>query len=510
MKNSLVSLALLTVVSGTAFGHQVFDQSCDDSAAAEASATRVERTSSIINAPGISNGRIGIGGATTGNKATEASKCYASTPEANSLRGETPNTPETDRTAALTFCRMGGYANTVDCAKDIIDKGLADDATNCLNNFQRASKKFDLVSHQIGSAAVGKGYWHENYETSKDEGTHRHNYSEPLRKAAANKFIAEQIAYERERRALNSHSTSTSTTENTARGIEGNVGDSKGIVGINGSRTVENGSDKTTTFETGSLTQSEIKAIEDWAGPYAINNPSVAGYDPDIFCKIDEPYCKNAKGDRLPNNSYQPQIKTPESQKEESRSTTPPPKRSSENSDSPHTPTKSASDNIDNNLVVGNGGTWAGEPSKPSDGSLWADFGQDDPGNNPLGNCIFDAHREKIEHGTDKTYDNGGSADTRTQAQKKRDAETLLQKGICDEQYFGRDYCTNWKKKRELIDSAPDVLDDKGPVIAPGHQRERPGYLHFDQDSLPIIVPDLGPNVVPGASGGNTKIPKFK
>jgi hypothetical protein len=494
------------MISGTAFSHQVFDQSCDDSAAAEASASKAENTSGVKNAPGIPNGRIGIGGATSGNKAAEASKCYASTPEANSLRGETPNTPETDRTAALTFCRMGGYVNTVDCAKDIIDKGLADDATNCLNSFQRASKKFDLVSHQIGSAAVGKGYWHENYETSKDEGTHRHGYSEPLRKAAANKFIAEQIAYERERRALNSHSTSTSTTENTARGIEGNVGDSRGIVGINGSRTVENGSDKTTTFETGSLTQSEIKEIKDWAGPYARNNPSVAGYVPDIFCKIDEPYCKNAKGEQLPNPSYQPQIKKPEPKKEESRPTPPPSKRSSDNNDSHDTPTRSASDNTDNNLVVGNGGIWAGEPSKPSDGSVWADFGQDEPGNNPLGNCIFNAHREKIEHGTDKTYDNGGNADTRSEAQKKRDAEALLKKGICDEKYFGRDYCSNWKKRRQIIDAAPGVFDDQKPIITPGQQLERPGYPHFDPDSAPINIPaGLEPKVSPSG-----KLPKIR
>lgn len=509
MKTSLVSLALLTVVSGTALGHQVFDQSCDDSAAAEASAPRAENISGVINAPGISNGRTGIGGATTGNKAAEASKCYASTPEANSLRGETPNAPETDRTAALTFCRMGGYANTVDCAKDIIDKGLADDATNCLNKFnEAASKRFSLVSHQIGNSSGGQGYWHSNYMYSQEDGMHRHEYSEPLKQAAANKFVAEQIEYRKSQEVTTSISISRTEVNTTDRSINGGVGTS--TVGIQGGRTITNGSERTQGHESGPLPQSAIDEIKAWAEPYARANPWVAGYTPDRLCKQNEPTCHDATKGSVKNESYTPASKqnpTNNASGSSGKPTSPSRSESTPNK-TPSTP-RTTDTGGESPITTTDGGTWAGEPSKSDDGSLWADFSQDDPGNNPLGNCIFNAHREKIEHGTDKTYDNGGSADTRSDAQRKRDAETLLQKGICDEKYFGRDYCISWKKKREMIDSAPDALD-KGPVIAPGQQRERPGYLHFDQDSLPIIIPDLGPNVVPGASGGNTKIPKLK
>ncbi len=92
---------------------------------------------------------------------------------------------------------------------------------------------------------------------------------------------------------------------------------------------------------------------------------------------------------------------------------------------------------------MSDGGTWAGEPSKPSDGSVWADYGQDELGGDPMAKCIFNAHKEKANEGSDKTYDTAGS--------KKRDAEALLKKGNCDESYYGRQYCADWKKTFQLL-----------------------------------------------------------
>jgi hypothetical protein len=333
---------------------------------------------------------------------------------------------------------------------------------------------------------------------SETDGVHRHEYSETLKQAAANKFVAEQIEYRKSQEVTTSISISRTDVNTTDRAINAGVGTP--IAGVQGSRTVTDGSEKTQGHESGPLTQSAIDEIKAWAEPYAKANPWVAGYTPDRLCKQSEPTCDDATAGKVKNESYTPAHKQNPADKASGSSDKKSPSRSDSSTPSKNTTNSSKTTDTGSSISVTDGGTWAGEPSKLDDGTLWADFSQDDPGNHPLGNCIFDAHRDQVEQRTDKTYDTGGGADARSNAEKKRDAEAHLKMGICDEKFYGRDYCVSWKKKRQMIDSAPGLLDDEQPRVTPGGARERPGYLHFDPYRQPVIIPDRGPKVLPGGT----------
>ncbi|MCX6128539.1 MAG: hypothetical protein NTX25_05665, partial [Proteobacteria bacterium] len=286
-------------------------------------------------------------------------------------------------------------------------------------------------------------------------------------------------------------------------------------VTIGGEAGVAGGSEQGTSTQKGPMTQKELDTL--WNKYYEVGkkDPQKAGFEPDILCMQNEKDCLTSSGQNFKNTSYKPDSP---SKKEENGSN-----KSSSNSSSSTTPfsdnnsktssSSSASDDkTPGSITASHAGSWAGEPSKPSDGSVWADFGQEEPGNDPMALCIFDAYKEKEKDSSNKTYDTSGSADNRSDVQKKRDAENLLKKGICDEKFFGREYCANWKQKRQMIDSPPGAFDGQTPLVPAGEQRERPGFLHFDpyQKETFKIPADLGPNILPGANGGTRELPRIK
>jgi hypothetical protein len=514
---ALTCLALLACLPSKADAHMIYYSDCDDSAEAEAQAKSDPnfKTDFDFNAIG---GGVGISGTTNATKSPseEPEKCYSDSPESQGLRAKTPNAPESDRVAAMAFCKAGGYQDPTACASDIIAKGLVNEAKGCLDNLsdiQSDLQNIGPISHSLGSTPGGGGVWHTDYRKSADDGEHRHEWTKEAREGAGNTWAAMQIENAKRFRESNSRTASNSTTAGASTGINGKVGVSGGVasVEIGADAGVQGSTEKGSSIEKGPLTQKEIDDLKAKFYPMGYANPQLVNANPDVICFAHEKNCISAAPYTIPNTSYQ----GPAPQDKKAQDSTPTKKqdgsggkKTSDNEPTPNPSAKDTSPSPADRIKTTDHGTWAGEPSQSRPGEMWANFSQDTLDADPMKTCIFQGMADKAEQKSNKHFTEGD--DPRSDAEKKRDAEAGLKKGFCDEQYFGRDYCTNWKKKRELIDSAPDVLDDKGPVIAPGHQRERPGYLHFDQDSLPIIVPDLRPNVVPGASGGNTKIPKFK
>ncbi|WP_141731410.1 hypothetical protein [Oligoflexus tunisiensis] len=500
-KHTLISLALLTMMSsGTAFGHKIYYSSCDDSAEAEDRATADFDSSRTLDtkdysAPFRTGSLTGImGPSSSRGTPAEAEKCYSDSPEARELRAANPSAPESDRVAAMAFCKLGGYENAVDCASDVLNKGLVDAAKGCINKLDSFihNPKINPVAHKLGGAtSPSGGVWHFDYRESKDDGVHRHAYSDQQRDIAGRTFAAAQLELEKARRSVKSTTESNTTISGANLGIDGSV--SVGVPGggpgvtLGGSAGVNGGSEKGTSTEKGPLSQKESDEL--WKKYYEMGkaDPQKAGFEPDILCMRNEKNCLTSSGKVIPNPSYVPDTA---SKKEEEKTGSSSSSHKSTDTSSPKTPSPSRNDDFGggSSIEVTDGGHWAGEPSKPSDGSMWVDFNQEDPGNDPMAKCIFDAHMEQVKHGSDKTYSDG-SADTRSEAARKRDAESLLKRGICDEKYYGREYCTNWRKNFQLIDSN-NGPDDK-PIPGPGEKAERPGYLHFDPDRVPVQIPDL-------------------
>ncbi len=521
MKTQLISLALFTMISSQAYGHKIYSEDCDDSAETAAKYEDFESEEFKLNLDSIPGEPTGILGQSGVRKTADADKCYSASPEAKALRAANPGAPESDRVAAMNFCKIGGYENPVDCASDILDKGLADASRACMEKLQSYinDPAINPVASKLGGAStVSGGVFHFDYCESMEDGVPRHAYSDVQRDLAGRPLATSHVDMEKRKREVDSRSESHSSNSSGSAGVNGSVTVGVPVSGpsvtLGAEAGVSGGSEHGTTTQKGPMTQKEIDT--QWKKWYEIGkaDPQKAGFEPDILCYRNEKDCLTSSGEKVRNTSYQPDAPAKkEESSNKSESSSKPAYKGSENDNSHRNPSSSDPSPSDGGgtITSSHGGSWAGEPSKSGDGSVWADFGQEVPDNDPMAQCIFDAHKEKVKDSANKSWDTGGGADTRSDAQKKRDAESLLKKGICDEKYFGRDYCANWKKKREMIDSAPDVLDEQKPILTPGKQSERPGYLHFDPEKAPLVVPDLGPNYGPGASGGgNTKIPKLK
>ncbi|WP_141735832.1 hypothetical protein [Oligoflexus tunisiensis] len=286
-RNTLISLALLTMMSGTAYSHQIFYAECDDSVSAEAARSEftAKKTEELRAGPG------GIIGSRGPSVSVDAVKCYSDQPEMQDLRSEHPNTPESDRVAAMTFCKMGGYKNPADCASDILNKGLADSARGCMDSAAAQVKKLAInpIAHQVDGGGPGTaGIWHQTYAHSKEVGWHRHDWSHEAQDYAGTKYAVAKVEFERKLRETNSWTVSSATTTGTDVGVNGTVGVSGGVasVEIGGSAGVNGSSEKGTSTEKGPLTQKEINAVREKYYQKAALSPWLqpGGYKPPLPC----------------------------------------------------------------------------------------------------------------------------------------------------------------------------------------------------------------------------------
>jgi hypothetical protein len=516
--NNLISATLLMILSAPAYSHKIYYDSCDDSEeASKLALDSLDSEASEFDMNRIPGEPSGIGGLSGRVVSGEPEKCYSDSPEAKALRSLNPGAPESDRVAAMAFCKFGGYENTVDCASDVLNKGLVEESKACVQKLWNAinNSKINPVAHKLGGANTAtEGVWHFDYRTSKEDGSHRHAYTNAMRETAARTYAAAQIQIEKSRRETESKTSSNTTISGASGGVSADVTVGVPVGGpsvtIGGQAGINGGSEKGTSTQKGPLSQAELDVL--WKKFYdmAYSNPQIAGFGPDALCMRNERNCLTSGGQTFKNDSYQPDAPT---KKEDASSNKSDSSSSSGNksSDTHKTPSSSSGSDFgnDGSISTTDGGQWAGEPSKPSDGSMWVDFGQEDPGNDPMGQCIFDAHKEKVKEGSNKTYDTDGSPDRRSDAEKKRDAEALLKKGICDESYYGRMYCMDWKKKKQLIDAAPGDSDYSRPIVAPGEKIERPGYLHFDPNRAPVEIPEHLQDK-PGGSSSTPKLPHLK
>lgn len=496
MKNTLISLALLTLLSSKAFGHMVYEAVCDDSAAAASNAP----VNSAAKPSIFPHERTGVFGDAGKLVKKETVNCYSDSPDSNALRDQAPNSTETDRTAALNFCRVGGYKNSVACASDILKKNLVDEALACLQSVEENVDEILPYAHSIGGSSSGGGIWHQDYRFSNEDGWHRHDYSDELRDTAGKTYAVTQIELEKKTRALNSVSTTTGTSKETARGVDASAG-IKDIVDVAGNRVITDGSNKSSVFESGPLTQSEISTIEKSAYSVGHSDPQIVGLSPNIICWQNDPDCLASSGKKVKNTSYVPENNSNKSSgsnkspSHDRKSPTP----SKESNNSPQPSKSTSSNNVGPSPIKStDGGHWAGEPTPERPGELWVNVSPDAPVREPMANCLAMSYAKKLGKDRDKNYDQQGD-DRRTDAEKKRDAEAGLKKGFCDTKYYGQDYCENWKKKFQLIDNNSGLAEK--PLVQPGERPLPPGFLHFDPRD-PVTTPAMK-----GSVGTPQKLP---
>lgn len=517
-KHALVSLALLAMVSGKAFGHQIYYSDCDDSAEANAEAAERDVFDSATEtnpdldpiATGGMTGILGLSGQKNVKITDEENKCYSSDPVAKKLREENPEAPESDRLAALNFCKIGGYANPVDCASDVIAKNLVKEAKGCLDSFEQDVNEFNLTAHQTeGGGAAGRGIWHIDYRYSKEGGWHRHDWTPEAREQAGVLYAGAMIEQAKKRAEVNSRSDSEKGGTKVKVGATGEAGWFGWKAGV--STEGEGNKEKSSTTEKGPLTADKIKELEAKYKPIGEANPMRANIDPDMVCYKNEKTCSSSSPSGLvPNTSYQaaPSKKaddTPANKKDDSTQK----KSSDNNGPAPKGPESSS---FETPIEHKDHGTWAGEPSPTRPGEVWGDFSQEASESDTMANCLFQSAKDKVENESQKKYDQQGE-DPRSDAEKKRDAEAALSKGLCEEQYFGKSYCANWRKKNELIKSDVQATDEKINQPKNG-QPGKPGELHFIQPEpkVPKFDKDFLKNMPTddGQPAGGKKIPGLK
>ncbi|HET9239955.1 MAG TPA: hypothetical protein VFO10_22025 [Oligoflexus sp.] len=501
----LTCLTLLACLASKADAHMIYYSDCDDSAEAEAQAKSDPNFKSDFDFSAI--GGSGISGTTNVIKSTsdEPEKCYSDSPEAQGLRAKTPNAPESDRVAAIAFCKAGGYQDPTSCASDIISKGLVNEAKGCLDSLseiQSNLQNIGPISHSLGSTPGGGGVWHTDYRKSADDGEHRHDWTKEAREGAGNTWAAMQIENAKRFRESNSRTTSNSTTTGGSVGVNGKVGVSAGVasVEIGGDAGVQGSTDKGSSVEKGPLTQKEIDELKAKFYPIGYANPQLVNANPDVICFTHEKNCTSAAPYTITNTSYQgpaPQDKKAQDSTPSKKQDGTGGKRTSDNDPTPNPSSKDTSPAPSDSMKTTDHGTWAGEPSPSRPGEMWANFSQDTLDADPMKTCIFQGLADKAEEKSNKHFSEGD--DPRSDAEKKRDAEAGLKKGFCDEQYYGKKFCVDWRKRKELIDH--NIQIDENASQDKLDRTQQPGFLHIDPEAGSAAS---GPIKLPSFRGGRT------
>jgi hypothetical protein len=129
---------------------------------------------------------------------------------------------EKDKSAATAFCTFMGRSDLENCAESITSHGMADAAQKCVDEALQNQIDFkdELVGHKVGGGkdSGSNGHWHTDYRYSKEEGMHRHDWSEAAREKAGAEYATARVKQAKEASATNK-TTSESTTNWNVGGV---------------------------------------------------------------------------------------------------------------------------------------------------------------------------------------------------------------------------------------------------------------------------------------------------
>ncbi len=368
---------------------------------------------------------------------------------------------ENEKTAATSYCKFMGHPSLSSCVEGIISHGMAEAAGKCADKAlqNQADIQTELLGHKTGNTpGSSDGYWHTDYKYSKEDGWHRHDWSDAARDKAGMEYATAAVRNAKELSAVNKTTSESGTSWEIGGIFKLTIGLGSQVEHeVNGNR----GGDKKETTEKGPLTQDKIDAIRKDAYDKGHADPNLTNVNPNILCERGKPTCSTSFSRDHPNDDYKPQggNKAGETQASGSgnSSSSPAPSKEDKNK-TPPPPSKSTGENTpstDHEMPD----VYAGDPApvtKP--GEMIASFDNDDLVSSPISRCLMDELKEQVSKDMNRTYDPNSPG--LTPAQRKKEAEGLLRKGICDAKFFGPLYCQKHKMMRLTTTKAQDLPEE--------------------------------------------------
>jgi hypothetical protein len=358
---------------------------------------------------------------------------------------------EKEESSATAYCKFVGHPDLENCVQGITSHGMAEAAGKCVDEALRrqADLRDELVGHKVGGGKESalNGHWHIDYKSSKDEGWHRHDWSEAARDKAGAEYATSRVRQAKEASAINKTTSESSTKWDVGGAFKSIFGGPVAEVGIEAS--ANQGGGKTNSVENGPLTEAKAKEIYDKAYSEAKGNPNLSTVNPDILCEKGQPKCSTSFSRDYENEDFQAQGSSNKNDNNTSSSSDGNKSGSTSSSQSggnknPTPPTSKSTTEVDVKIDHTPSGTYAGDPSpvtKPDE--MIANYEPDNLVNSPISKCFIDELKEQVSKDMSKRYDPNGP--NLTPEQRRKEAQGLLRKGICDVKYFGSLYCQKHK-----------------------------------------------------------------
>jgi hypothetical protein len=394
-----------------------------------------------------------------------ASHCAMSEVEADFEEIPLCSEEEKEKSAALAFCAFTGRRDAENCAESVVNNGMADAAAKCVDEAMQAKvdRRDQLVGHKKGGnhGSPADGYWHTQYEYSKEDGWHRHDWSAIARDKAGIENGVVRVEAAKRASAKNKSTTETSTSTSFMGKFLLSIG-LRGIGGVDHEAGVDHTNTNGSSTENGPISEADAKA-EYKAGyerGYAL--PNITSVNPDIVCERGKPNCGNALGETIPNNDKPVEAKKPDNNQPSGSPGNSSGGGSSGGKDSV-TPTPILTPSRDKSTTdvapkPDLPDVYVGEaPSVTKPGEILANFDQEDL-NNPVSRCLMEELKEQVSKDMNRTYDPNSPG--LTPAQRKKEAEGLLRKGICDTKFYGPLYCQKHKMMRLTTTEAQDLPEE--------------------------------------------------
>ncbi|MCX6131407.1 MAG: hypothetical protein NTX25_20385, partial [Proteobacteria bacterium] len=297
------------------------------------------------------------------------------------------------------YCEMAGKSDVDACAQQIVKRGLTHEVSECVvkvDSWQWDPEQLEYMHKTGGGRSGSDGYWHVDYKYSKEEGWHRHIWTDGMRDVAGGDIGVKYV-----RRLKESYAEREVTKQKSVESkskfevLLQAGGDLLGGL-VSGKKDREDSETKSESVKTSGPTTEELK--EAYQKGYAVGyaNPQAAGINPDGMCVQGEKFCDSSEGliaNTLPGKSQSnPQEDTKPKESTKSSST------DTENKQETQTPKRREDSSSDNGPIESTShGSWAGEPSPARPGEMWADFDQENPNNSPLERCVFDSFKARMD-----------------------------------------------------------------------------------------------------------------
>ncbi|MCX6128130.1 MAG: hypothetical protein NTX25_03585 [Proteobacteria bacterium] len=380
------------------------------------------------------------------------------------------------------YCEMSGKSDVDTCAQQIVKRGLTNEVSECVvkvDSWQWDPEQLEYMHKTGGGRSGSDGIWHEDYKYSKEDGWHRHAWSDDIRDMAGRELGVKYVHHLKDTYAQR-EVTKQKSTENKSR-LELALQAGSDLLGalVNGKTDIEKSETKSESVKTSGPLDQELKDAYQKGYEVGHNNPQAAGVSPNIFCVQGEQFCETGGAGLIANNlpgKSQSKPQEDSKPKESTKSSN----SDSENKQQTQTPKNREDSSSDNGPIESTShGSWAGEPTAARPGEMWSDFDQENPGNSPLESCVFDSYKARIDEDANKTLTEG---ENETPEQLKTEAEKMLSIGLCPVKYYGAEFCRKFEQNKlmHFLQPEPSGEHNEGDLIFP-KQKIDGSQLHFTQ-----------------------------